>query len=143
MIVMSFIEEAILEACSATGCQVRQLNRDESMAIWKCVEDSFTAYHGQSPLWERLEDDLSKYDPDGWRAIGEFPYDGRITLFFDKNNETTMYSINNCSDVVKLLSECPGFVFYITDANCSFLLCHNDHDYLIGAGIAKDWVGSM
>lgn len=138
---MSFIKDAIVEACNATGCSVTQLNNEESTTVRTCIEEKYAASHGQSPLWERLEGECSKYDPDGWRAISEFPFDNMVTMFFDKENETTMYSMNSCRDVVRLLCECPGFVFYITDVNCSFLLCHNDHDYLIGSGTAKDWVG--
>jgi hypothetical protein len=143
VIILSFIKDAILKASSVMDCQAKQVSNNESSTIRKHIEEKYAATHGQSPLWERLEGDLSKYDPDGWRKIGEFPYDDKVTLFFDKNNETTMFSVNSCKEVVSILSECPGFVFYITDAKCSFLLCHNDHDYLIGAGVAKNWVGDM
>jgi len=137
---MNFIKDAILEASNATGCTVTQLNDDEASLIRERIEEKYAATRGPSPLWERLEMDVSKYDPDGWRAIGDFPLSDMVTMFFDRENETTMYSVKSCSDVVELLSECPGFVFYITDVNCSFLLCHNDHDYLIGTGEARDWV---
>lgn len=139
---MSFIKDAIEEAYNAIGCSVAPLNDEDAMVIRKSIEETYAGSHGQSPLWERLEGDLSKHDPDGWRAIADFPFEGRVTIFFDRENETTMYSVKSCSDVVNLLSECPGFVFYLTDGECSFLLCHNDHDYLIGAGAAKEWVGS-
>ena len=119
---------------------MRQLTPVESDYVRNCVEKKYAPLKGLTPLWECLEGEASKYDPEGWKAIGEFPFKNKVTIFFDKENEPTMYSANNCNDVVELLSECPGFVFYITDDNYSFLLCHNDHDYLIGAGTAADWV---
>lgn len=138
---MGFIRNAILDASNATHCAVVQLNDEESVRIRNCVEEKYAAGIGQLPLWERLKSDFSKYDPEGWRVISDFPFDNRVTMFFDRESEANMYSISSCKEAVKILSECPGFVFYITDEGCSFLLCHNDHDYLIGAGSAKDWIG--
>ncbi len=138
---MSFISEAIEEASQSSGCNVTPLDDSESRSIRDCVESKYASSSGSLPLWERLVGEESKYDPDGWKVIGEFPCRSMVTIFFDKENEGTMYRVNSCNDVVKIISECPGFVFYVTDAECDFVLCHNDHDYLIGAGSAKEWVG--
>jgi hypothetical protein len=45
--------------------------------------------------------------------------------------------------VVSLLSECFGFVFYVTNERLEFILSQNDHDYLLGAGTARAWVESL
>lgn len=140
---MGFINDAIEEACSVTGILAEKISVEKSSEIRKCVEDRYTGNRRDTPLWERLEEDNSIYDPNGWKTIGEFPYNDKIMIFFDIENESAMYSVISCSDLVKLLSECPGFVFYLTDAKCSFVLCHNDHDYLIGVGTAKDWIRKL
>lgn len=136
---MTFISEWILQAVDAVGCNITALNERESIRIRTCIEEKY-AGKGLSPLWERLNDTISEYNPEGWRGIGVFPIESKIIMFFDKNDETTMYLLNNGSDLVALLSECPGFIFYITDDQCNFILCHNDHDYLIVTGIAKNWI---
>lgn len=137
---MSFIKDAIVEASNTSGCTLELRTEEESKVIRNCIEEKYASNSGVLSLWERLEGEASRYDPDGWKAIGQFPCDDMVTIFFDREDEVVMYRVKSCLDLVKLLSECPGFVFYLTDDKCSFLLCHNDHDYLIGAGSAKDWV---
>lgn len=139
---MGFIKDAVLSASNALGCSVAQLNSEETATVRVCIERKYSHGNGGSPLWERLSGDCSSYEPDGWRAISEFPFFSRVTMFFDRDDEATMFSIATGNDVVRILSECPGFVFYLTDDKFSLLLCHNDHDYLIGAGAAAYWVGN-
>jgi len=140
---MSFIKDAILEAVESKQFKVQEVGAAASTSIRLNIERLYTEKRSPKPLWERLADDASKHDPEGWRAIGDYPYENTVTIFFDEENEGTMYSLDSCKDVVNLISECPGFVFYVTNSDCSFLLCHNDHDYLIGTGEAKGWVGEM
>lgn len=137
---MSYIKDAIVEAVESSHIKVQEVDASASISIRLNIERLYTEYRSTQPLWERLSDDVSKHDTDGWRAIGDYPYDNTVTIFFDEKSEGTMYYLNSCKDVVTLISECSGFVFYVTNNDCSFLLCHNDHDYLIGAGEAKDWV---
>jgi hypothetical protein len=137
---MGFIKDAVIDASNAVGCSIVQLSREESERVRACVEEKYATGFGGLPLWERLSSDCSRYDPDGWRMIADFSLGNRVTFFFDRESESVMYSVASCGDVVKILSECPGFVFYLTDEDFDFLLCFNDHDYLIGAGSAKDWV---
>jgi hypothetical protein len=35
------------------------------------------------------------------------------------------------------------FVFYITNLSFTYLLCFNDHNYLIGSGSAKEWIATI
>lgn len=137
---MSFIKDAILEAVESTQLELKEVDAQASTSIRQEVEKLYASTKSSQPLWERLTDDASRHDPEGWKAIGDYPYKNMVTMFFDYENESTMYSLNNCKDIVSLVTECPGFVFYVTNEDCSFLLCHNDHDYLIGAGEAKNWV---
>lgn len=49
-----------------------------------------------------------------------------------------MFLIRTGEDLNYLLSETYGFEFYITDKECSYLLCFNHHDILYGCGRAED-----
>jgi len=139
---VKLIKESIEEAKKTTGCAVEKLSDKSTLSIRMCIEERYTVGNRNAPMWERLEEKVSVFDPEGWRTIANFPFNNRVMMFFDSEDESAMYSIHSCKDVVKLLSECQGFVFYLTDSKCNFLLCHNDHDYLIGAGTAKEWVAS-
>ena len=137
---MNFVKDAISQAIESTKLNLREVDAQLSSSIRQEVEQLYGEKKSSQPLWERLTDDVSRHDPDGWKTIGDYPYQNKVTMFFDYENESTMYSLNNVKDVTRLLSECPGFVFYVTNDELSFLLCHNDHDYLIGAGDAKNWI---
>lgn len=54
-----------------------------------------------------------------------------------------MFLIRSGEDLNYLLSETYGFEFYITDKECSYLLCFNHHDILYGCGRAEGWIDGM
>ena len=64
----------------------------------------------------------------------------KCVLFFNKSDEKSMFLINSGNDLDFILSETYGFEFYVTDLDCSYLLCFNHHDILYGCGAAYDWV---
>lgn len=139
---MSFIKDAISDAIELNHFVVEEIELQASTSIRAKVEAKYSIGVSSKPLWQRLVRDASRYDPEGWRRIGDYPYESKVTVFLDEGDENTMYSLDSCKEVVNLISECPGFVFYVTNENCSFLLCHNDHDYLIGSGAAIDWINA-
>lgn len=55
----------------------------------------------------------------------------------------TIWRLNNGSDLLKVLNECPPLEFYVCDEDARFLLCSNHHDFLIGWGEALDWVSGL
>ena len=139
---MKIIQNSIEKAKRITRCSVENLNDKSTALVRSRIESLYAEGPSYKPLWERLNEQVGVFDPDGWKTVEKYPFNDNLLMFFDLDNEKTMYLFSSIGDVVKILSECPGFVFYLTDCECTFLLCHNDHDYLIGAGDAKGWVSS-
>ena len=137
---MGLVREWISKAVDSDRLDVCQADDSTAASVRRQVEALYATPAAGRPLWERLLDSDGEYDPEGWKRIESYPHDGRVLLFFDPQEEPAVYSARNCREAVGLLSACPGFVFYLTDELCSFLICHNDHDHLIGAGKAKAWV---
>ena len=102
------------------------------------INDSYTY-----PLWDNLKDKYSIYNRDGWKLISNFTKNETVFLILEQSDERAVYSFKNGEEVVRVLGECFGFVFYITNESKSYLLCFNDHDYLIGSGQAKEWIKSL
>ncbi len=46
-------------------------------------------------------------------------------------------------DLLRVLLECPALEFYVCDEDGSYLLCSNDHDFIIGWGTARPWVETL
>ena len=138
-----FIDTAIRNVSTTMGINAQKLSKQEQSTIREEVERSFSYKISRDPLWERLSDDASIFDVNGWLLIKDYPYQGRVILFFDKEDEPSMYSIQNCKEAIDLIGECHGFVFYLTNSTVDFILCQNDHDFLIGAGMGKEWVENL
>lgn len=87
--------------------------------------------------------------PEAWTWIGEFLGRRNALFFYDSSLATgrrpdnSMFLVPHGEDLVRLLEDCYGFVFYVTDEDTSYVLCFNEHDYLIGAGSAREWVSSL
>ncbi|MEJ2418941.1 MAG: hypothetical protein P8Y45_18840 [Exilibacterium sp.] len=141
---MGFIKKSIENVVLATNLELEVIDTEKAASIREIIENTFSNKKSRTPLWERLVEHASKYDPDGWKALGTYIGFEKATLFFDLLDEPAMYIIKNGKEFVKLLSECPGFVFYVTGADSfDYLVCHNDHDYLIGAGKAENWLQNL
>ena len=134
---MHFIKESLLTAADVCSINAEVLEDEKTVEIKEYVYKKFTNGKKGTPVWEILTNDVSNYDPNGWSALSDFPYKGKVYVFFDDEDLTFIF--DNIKELVLALAECIGFVFYVTDVNCSFLLCHNDHDYLIGAGDIRGW----
>ncbi|MBL9162647.1 MAG: hypothetical protein JNL18_07955 [Planctomycetaceae bacterium] len=94
------------------------------------------------PLWEAIADCASCRRDNGWREIGVFVGDLKCILLTERDG-VGGYCIPSGNQLVAILAECPGFEFYVTDEICSYVLCYNHHDYLIGAGAASKWVAIL
>lgn len=126
------------------NCKGILLTDIEVAQVRESIEKLYAVKKGSFlPLWERLIQEQSIHDPNGWKVIENYHCDGEVIMFFDQPCERTMFRFNSIEDVVMVLNESPGFVFYLTDDNFSFLICQNDHDYLIGSGRAASWVASL
>lgn len=60
----------------------------------------------------------------------------------EKGNLASVY-IQDIKLIPDIIKELPYLVFYVTNEETEFLICLNDHDYLIGCGTAFDWVEQM
>jgi hypothetical protein len=61
-------------------------------------------------------------------------------LLFDLSNEAEMFQVPSGTALHDLLYNTFGFVFYVTDSEATYLICFNDHDFLIGCGSARRWI---
>jgi hypothetical protein len=132
----------ILSAADSLGLAIGELATSDADRIRASVNAKY-ASGVVKPLWERLTGAVACPGTDGWKDICAFVGGHEAVLFFDAGNDTSMFAIPNGECLRKILADCPLFVFYVTDRACSFLLCHNDHDYVLGTGEAANWVSAV
>lgn len=134
------VSDEINRAIAALGLSAVPLSAARTREIARQAEKF--ARPGSSPLWERLSATSSLQEPDGWRLIAGFDIRGPIILFVEEPRACG-FEFETMVDVVAVLGETFGFVFYLVDVEASYLVAFNDHDFLIGAGLAAGWLDAV
>lgn len=138
---MNMIHGWIAEATGTLGLNVERLPPNETDDVFRILRDRFADSTSDLPLWETIDDHVSRKRANGWQDVGEYVGDASCLLVTEKDGPE-VYRVSSGKDLTNLLTECPGFEFYVTNDDYDFLLCHNHHDYLIGTGGAAEWVAT-
>lgn len=94
-------------------------------------------------LWEKFIHYEALNDDMAWSYIKDFVKDNECIMFFNQEEEKEMFLIQSGDDLNYVLSETYGFEFYITNKQCSYLLCFSHHNILYGCGIAEKWIHKL
>ncbi|MEJ5027729.1 hypothetical protein [Comamonas sp. MYb69] len=78
---------------------------------------------------------------DGWELIPQ--YVGAASCLMFLPGATAIWQFGSGADLLLVLKESSAMEFYVCDDEARYLLCCNDHDFLIGWGIAAPWVASL
>jgi hypothetical protein len=138
------IAAEVLRAAQALGIRAEPLTVESSAALWSSILQRYAAGNDKWPLWEHLRNDIGVQLVDGWKLLPRFlGTGGPLALVFEPADERRYIRFHAAPDIVRTLEDCFRFEFYVTDDSLSFLLCFNHHDFLIGAGLAREWVKSL
>lgn len=137
---MNDYNEFLLEAAKVAGYNLTELNRNESILFRKKIREKFTDSNRHYALWENLKQPFGIREPHSWEWIDEFLQGQDFYFFFEEDNDNKVYNVLKNQSLTRLLSEMPIKVFYITNTKKDFLLCYNDHEYLIAEGTAESWL---
>ncbi len=135
-----FIKQSIKDAIKISGMNITEYSVLESLIFLEKVQLKYSNSMNSFPLWDNLKQDFFIRDPNCWDCIDEFIQEKEFYLFFDKRDEAIVYVFTQGQLLVDFLNEFPPFVFYITNESLDYLICYNDHDYLIAAGTAEPWL---
>jgi len=130
-----------MDAATSSGVQVKRFDAETVRSTFGSLQMVYANPESDLPTWETFHDFASRRRVNGWRDVAEFVGASECILLTEKDGPDAYY-VRNGEDLLKLLEECPGFEFYVTNQMLDYLLCHNHHDYLIGCGVSKEWVES-
>lgn len=139
---MSFIADEILKVIKEFNLDVAFINKEEYKDFFNRAISTFMNNNSSYPLWSSIFDKISVRDADAWRFIPHFVGNNTI-LFLEKGDADFAIIFKQSNHLKVLLENSFQFGFYLTNASFDYLLCFNDHDYLIGSGEAKKWIESM
>lgn len=137
--IISWINDAV----KRLSILIHELDEEHAKRIRVQLEAQYANSAIEGALGERLKHSFGVLDTEGWKKIGDLTSDRRIVLFFDESETRKMFELENGKQLVRILEECPGFEFYVTNQGCEFILCHNHHDYLIASGTAIRWLNEF
>jgi hypothetical protein len=137
------VKKEILSALFEFDILNKVLSTQHYQALYQAVLDKFALGVDKFPLWENLNDSESLKEKDGWLLISDFVGNEEVVLFLDNRTEKFAITLNGSKDLNKLLSNTFHFVFYITNINVDYLLCFNEHDFIIASGKAKLWLRGL
>lgn len=134
------IKDNIYEAIKNSEIQIEEICIQDCDDIRKMISQKYCRNAGKTDvLWDDLLEYSSISDADAWKLF-KCMVKRECILFFNKSDENCMFKIKTGSDLDYILSETYGFEFYVTDMECSYLLCFNHHDILYGCGLAYEWL---
>jgi hypothetical protein len=136
------IRDWILEASGTIGVNLKTLCVEDVHHFVGRVRQAFCDSKVSGPIWTGLRYP-GKRRTDGWRDISNFVKDVHCLLYVEDGETEIVFEIPSGDVLERLLIECPGFEFCVFDSNASFVLCHNSHDCLVGAGTSVAFVESL
>jgi hypothetical protein len=141
------LKELILEAATNTGVDARMI---EGQAV-RDILDRLLEKYGADTRFEFGHANLKPGEyaavqhPDSWIWVDEFMTDEPVLFFYESSlsGDDAIFWLPSGHDVTKILNDCVEFQYYVTNEPMEYMICHNDHDYIIGAGRAKAWIESL
>lgn len=135
------ISNNIYDSIKGKNIKIEELEYPNKLKLMDSIKKKFIDNNKKgSWFWEKFYEYESIYDNKSWSYIKDFVLDKECILFFNQDEESKMFLIQNGYDLNYILSETYGFEFYVTDRICSFLICFNHHDILYGCGEAYRWI---
>ena len=139
---MAYISEEIVETAAALGFPIDRLPAERTARIREELRNRFGLDPDHFSI-HLTKDYESVHSTSGWSWISEFLGTGEVLMLFPPSSDPEAWRFPTGDMVVPLLSECSGFVFILTCPSFEYLLAFEEHDCLVGAGTAREWIRTM
>lgn len=138
------ISSHIYKAIENSGISLEELTESEKITIINDIKGKYVDKEKRGNfIWEKLSRYNCISDKEGWKYIKDFIGENKCIIFFNHEDDKKMFIISSGDDLNYILSETCGYEFYITNFICSYLICYNHHDVLIGCGQAEKWIEKL
>lgn len=126
---MNILTNEIVRAAKVSNIYLEQLSKSEKSIFWQKIKSTHkVCLDGQ--IWCQLNFSFNESNPEGWRRAGDYFDSWPVLLFCDHHLDTPVFKVQYKQNLVDLLGESFGFVFYLTDLDIKQLVVFDDHDCL-------------
>lgn len=139
---MRYIADDFIAEAKKQGIFCVEMTKLDAISFRSSCEEKFFS-RGDTPLWSRISSlNSSLHLPEKRYVISNF-INKDIVVFFEYEVDATVFLLNDFHGLSLIIEELFGFVFYVSNIEMDFVVCWNDHEYLIGGGEAKVWVDDL
>jgi hypothetical protein len=135
------IAEDIIREARTLGIPVDAINSDAADRVHTELRDRYGRAGNRWPLWDAPNCDPSFQEEEAWRHLPAFLSNAACLVLWEPRTERKVLRFRCAKDLVKVLEECHRTEFYVTD-DLSYMVCFNEHDFLIASGRAAEWLRS-
>lgn len=137
---MGYLGVEVQAEAQRLGIVVEQVSAPDMLRVRGSVYARYSSGNPtfSKPLSELLEGCESIHDPEGWRLLGDLLGQREAILFFDQHIDPVGIRISDGYSLQKVIGECTGFVFYVTDQESTFLISFTDHDMVLASGALSE-----
>jgi hypothetical protein len=131
---MGHIKNEIVRAAKDLELSFLELLEKKGAEIFYKIESKYVESKDGIFMWENLPEGISIQNEDAWLWIDKIVECDEIIMFFNPGNETTGFIFFSGKDIVKVLGETYHFEFYLTNKDLDYVLCFNNHNFLMVCG---------
>lgn len=118
-----------------------RLSAAERKVVVQSLKDRLKVNVEAEKPWDTVVAPQGVQAADGWKLVPMFVAETPCLVF--SACATSIWKFANGTELLRFLEESPAFEFYVCDAAATYLLCCNDHDFLIGWGRSLEWVRQL
>ena len=90
------------------------------------------------PLWEHLNAFTGVVKEFAWEWFEQLLNDKQVVLFFEKDDDKTVFFLKDGSEIVKVMNNSTRMTFYVSNLDADFLYAyHSDHSIFRVCGSAR------
>lgn len=134
------VADDMIREAAALGVPVQALTDSLGERIRNEAVEKYGRKGNDWPLWDGPGDDPSFQSEGSWTVLPEFIGDAPCIIFWEPRTERKLLRFERGQDLVRVLEECHRMEFYVVDEVLSYMICYNEHDFLIASGSAAHWL---
>lgn len=131
----------IIDFVSETDATPVRLSAAERIQLVQCLKDRLNVDVETRMPWAAVDAPQGVHTVSGWKFLPMFVAATPCLAF--SACATSIWKFANGAELLLFLEASPAFEFYVCDALATYLLCCNEHDFIIGWGRSVEWVRKL
>ena len=133
--------DEIAEFLSETTIIPTKLSPSERDKTVQLLQERLNIDVGASMPWNTADAPASIQNVSGWELIPKFV--GGLPCLVFSPLAIAIWRFTDGPELLKFLRETPHFEFYVCDAEATYLVCFNHHDFILGWGRSITWAQQL